>query len=364
MGDARRGRELFQSRNCVACHSVNGVGGSSAPDLALSVSRGFSPYQLAALLWNHAPRMWIALRTKGIALPELSEQDGADLFVYFYSARLFTASGDVGRGRALFRSRQCASCHGIERSLRDGIQPVSAWTSLDDPIVLAQRMWNHSSGMRREIEQKRLSYPTLSSQELTDILTYLRGQTGQKGSRGDFSPGSPESGRRLFAAKGCAGCHKGQRSIEDQPTRYTLTDLTVALWKHPFVTRTEPPALSYDEMRDLLGYVMAAQFLQEKGDFDRGRRVFQKKQCGRCHDDPASGAPPRSGMTGRMSSFGIMAAVTRHGPAMLERMRKARFSWPSITALEMADLTTYLHGLEFRQRPVPPILDRGGHGAK
>src|SRR5512138_1016800 len=116
-GDARRGRELFRSHQCIACHSANGEGGTSAPDLSGAVRRGFSPYQLAALLWNHAPRMWSALKSKGIVFPELSEQDGADLFVYFYSARFFDASGNAGRGEDLFRWKQCAFCHGIERPL-------------------------------------------------------------------------------------------------------------------------------------------------------------------------------------------------------------------------------------------------------
>jgi len=29
-GDARRGEQLFQSQQCVACHSVNGRGGTAA----------------------------------------------------------------------------------------------------------------------------------------------------------------------------------------------------------------------------------------------------------------------------------------------------------------------------------------------
>lgn len=66
VGDAQRGRALFRSCQCLVCHSVNGEGGRTAPDLAQAVPRGFSPYQLAALLWNHAPRMWDAFPSKGI----------------------------------------------------------------------------------------------------------------------------------------------------------------------------------------------------------------------------------------------------------------------------------------------------------
>ena len=32
-GDARRGEQLFQSEQCIQCHSLKGKGGTLAPDL-------------------------------------------------------------------------------------------------------------------------------------------------------------------------------------------------------------------------------------------------------------------------------------------------------------------------------------------
>src|SRR5512140_2402664 len=78
MGDARRGKALFRARNCIVCHSVDGEGGQIGPDLGKVVERGFSPYHLAGLLWNHTPPMWAAMEAKGISRPVLSEQDAAD----------------------------------------------------------------------------------------------------------------------------------------------------------------------------------------------------------------------------------------------------------------------------------------------
>ena len=43
MADSVRGERLFQTLSCVQCHSVNGVGGSSAPDLGRMVDRAFTP---------------------------------------------------------------------------------------------------------------------------------------------------------------------------------------------------------------------------------------------------------------------------------------------------------------------------------
>ena len=50
-GDARRGEELFRSQGCVQCHSVNGKGGTAAPDLAKRIDRNYTPTVMASLMW-------------------------------------------------------------------------------------------------------------------------------------------------------------------------------------------------------------------------------------------------------------------------------------------------------------------------
>ena len=42
-GDARRGEQLFNSQQCVQCHSLKGKGGTLAPDLARRVDRDYTP---------------------------------------------------------------------------------------------------------------------------------------------------------------------------------------------------------------------------------------------------------------------------------------------------------------------------------
>jgi mono/diheme cytochrome c family protein len=157
MGDASRGKELFRTQACVLCHSVNGEGGNEAPDLAQAVvQRGFSPYQLAAMLWDHAPAMWSLMAKKGIARPQLTEQDAADLFAFFFGARYFEKPGNVGRGRRVFNAKRCSACHGVEVPVRAGIKPVAQWQSLHDPIALAQQMWSHAVEMRSAHDQLKI----------------------------------------------------------------------------------------------------------------------------------------------------------------------------------------------------------------
>jgi len=349
-GDAERGRELVTTQNCLLCHSVNGQGGTSAPDLARPVVRGYSPYQLAAGLWNHLPRMSNAWQQRRLSWPALSEQDAADLFLYLYASRYFEAPGNVNRGRRVFRSKSCESCHGLTSPAREGIPPVVDWDSLENAIALAQGMLNHRAEMRRAMAESDTAYPTLSPQELTDVLVYLRSQVPQAGRPVEFSPGSSERGSEVLVSKGCLDCHRGSRSLEERPTRYSLTDLLSAMWNHPPQVSLVPNPISYDEMRDLMGYLLSTQFSEERGDSEQGRTIYARKGCGSCHDNPASGAPPRAGMAGRMNSLVMIQAVWEHGPGMLDRMQARNLNWPRIDSLEMADLIAYLHGNQLRRR--------------
>jgi cytochrome c551/c552 len=227
-----------------------------------------------------------------------------------------------------------------------------------DPIALAQQMWNHSREMIPALGRMEISYPRFSAQELTDLLAYLR-STQEPGRAGAFSPGSAESGAELLASKGCAGCHRGELALEARPTRYGLTDFAADMWNHPFRTLQNPAPLSYEEMRRLVGYLVSAQFFEERGDLEQGKKVFAKKHCGACHDDPASGAPGRPAMAGSITSFGMVAALWKHGPAMLSRMRLHKIYWPRFSGPEMADLAAYLYGYRLKQRG--PLVEPGPH---
>jgi mono/diheme cytochrome c family protein len=131
------------------------------------------------------------------------------------------------------------------------------------------------------------------------------------------------------------------------------------MWNHPSRASQNPAPLTYEEMRRLVGYLVSTQFYEERGDLRQGKKVFAGKRCGVCHDDPSSDAPARAAMAGRMTSFDMVAALWKHGPVMLDRMRLQKISWPRFTGSEMADLAAYLHGFALKQRR-PPI-DPAGH---
>jgi len=87
---------------------------------------------------EHAPRMWGAL-SKASTKVELSSQDSADLFAYFYAAATWTR-GRRRRGKRLFSAKRCIVCHSLEGTDAEGVKSGLQWESLADPIELSRLM--------------------------------------------------------------------------------------------------------------------------------------------------------------------------------------------------------------------------------
>jgi cytochrome c2 len=343
--DSERGAEMFESLACVRCHSLNGEGGKTAPDLGRLVDRSFTPATLAATMWNHAPTMWASMRANNIHAGDLDEQAAADLFAYFYSTRFFEPLGDAGRGKRVLE-RDCARCHGMKTSGEAGIPPVMEWKSVNTPFELIAAIWNHLPGMQAAAVKKRVALPVLSNQDLVDLLVYVRHLPRVRDSEARFETTSGADGPTLFQSKGCAGCHKAGSALAARIKGRTLSGIAAAMWNHGPAMRSAgaPPAhFEPDEMRELLSFLWARQFFIDAGDGVRGGRVFTAKGCADCHSNPASGAPPITPGAHEFSGAAMVSALWRHGPAMLESMRKRGTVWPRFNGREMSDLIAFLN---------------------
>ena len=349
IADSERGRQLFDTLSCVQCHSVNGKGGSGAPDLGRIVDRGFTPATLAATMWNHAPAMWAAMNKQGIQAGNLNGQAAADLFAYFYAARYFETPGDAARGKRAFNIRGCSNCHGLQQGLLPRIKPVSQWESLGDPVALTEAMWNHAPLMLAESQLKQQPWPTLTAQELTDILVYLRNLPFPPSKPASFQIGSSTEGEAVFRAKGCAGCHSSVSELSKSTRAKTLTEVAAAMWNHePMLAKADvtPAKFAPNEMRDLLGYLWSQQFFGDAGSASAGRRVFVSKKCASCHEDASHGAAskaPKLAVAGGFNGATMVSALWRHGPSMLNQMKNQGVAWPQFEGSQMADLIAYLN---------------------
>ncbi len=340
--DSARGAQLFETLSCVQCHSINGKGGMTGPDLGRRLDRNFTPATLAATMWNHAPTMWAAMRERNISPGDLNAQAAADLFAYFYSARFFEKPGDAARGKRLFESKHCSACHGLT-------QAKPQWESIGQPMALASAMWNHGATMREEFSKRHLKWAELTSQDLTDLLVYLRNlpQMRNATTRVQISVGA--EGEALFRSKGCEGCHTGRLALTGRLRGRTLTDIAAAMWNHQPRMAASPPQLTVAEMREIASYLWAAYFFEDAGDAAAGRRVFTAKRCAVCHEGTSSSAPKLAGRT--FSGVTMAAALWHHGPQMLDQMKGKNISWPRFEGAQMSNLIAFLNSDSGGRKP-------------
>jgi mono/diheme cytochrome c family protein len=291
---------------------------------------------MAALMWNHAPAMWSAMSAQGIARPNLSAQDSADLFAFFAASRYFDRTGEPSRGGQLLEARKCAGCHGPGGPGK----PVNQWTSVQDPVSLATAMWNHAAQMKTALDKKRAGWVPLTAQELSDIAHYVRSQPGMRRMPNEFLLTPPGGGAALFKDKGCGSCHIGKMALENRLSAATLTDVAAAMWNHAPRMQRDTPTLSAEEMRELVGYIWSGPFFSGAGNAARGERVFARRQCGTCHGAAGSGAPDLK--SPEASALTMVSGLFQHGPAMLDKLRQKNVAWPRFERNEMADLIAYL----------------------
>jgi len=87
MMNSARGRQLFASKGCVVCHSVNGVGGEDAPALdAGTMKAHMNPFDFAAKMWRGAEPMIEMQREELGGQIELSGEDLADIVAFAHDA--------------------------------------------------------------------------------------------------------------------------------------------------------------------------------------------------------------------------------------------------------------------------------------
>ncbi len=81
--DAARGRELFVTKKCIVCHSVNNVGGLDAPPLDAEAMPGLmNPFEFAARMWRGAGAMIYLQQEELGGQIELTGQELADIIAF------------------------------------------------------------------------------------------------------------------------------------------------------------------------------------------------------------------------------------------------------------------------------------------
>lgn len=83
--DAARGRALFVSKGCIACHAINEVGGTSAPPLDAEFAPGeVDPLDFVARMWRGAEAMIFMQQEELGEQVDFTGQELADIIAFVH----------------------------------------------------------------------------------------------------------------------------------------------------------------------------------------------------------------------------------------------------------------------------------------
>ncbi len=268
-GDAQRGRELFEQRQCVRCHQLGGHGGREGPRLD-ELSAYASSFFMAQALWNHGPEMTAKMAELRVGRPHLEGNDVADIVALIRGGAqpaapeiAYDQAGSPRAGKAVFQERGCIKCHAIAGAGGSVGPDLGKPRQTRRVSEMAGGLWNHGPTMWAKMKELGVPFPHITDREMTDLLAYLDFVQYMAGG------GDATRGGELFQTKSCAQCHAtgkqesgggpalGAAAVLDPPSRWAA-----AMWNHAPAMRqkfhdNQPawPRFDDDEMRDLVEFL-------------------------------------------------------------------------------------------------------------
>jgi cytochrome c2 len=361
--DPLAGSEVFESKGCVNCHAVNGIGGVSGPDLA-AIPRRRSFYELAANIWNHLPIMTEGMQTVGMSHPEMNAREAADLIGFLFTLDYFDVPGDVGVGKTLFSEKRCHVCHRIGDYGGEGGPELDHLGRYASPILVAASMWNHTVRMSEAMELRGVNRPSFDSREILDLIAYLESATAAPLEGPLYVlPGRAESGRVVFVEKRCNECHAVQGvggrvgpDLAGQGRQWGLTEFAAAMWnKAPAMeeaarrVQVHVHPVGAVEMADLVAYLYSVKYFAEPGDAERGAETLRDRGCLGCHSLRGVGGISASDFAqagGIDSPAAVFATLWNHSLFMGGAPDLQEGQLPTLSEEQLADITVFLQELQ------------------
>jgi len=364
------GSRLFTGKGCLRCHAVYGVGGVTGPDLGQGILKR-PLLEIAGVMWNHSPGMARVFEEQRATRPEFKPSEMASLLSFLYYLGSLDPPGDATMGARLFVEKQCQTCHWLGgKGGRHG-PALDKYSRYASPIYLTVGLWSHGKAMAGVMEALRIPRPTFERNDIPDLLAYIRSVGGEV-ERIYVQPGNPQHGQKLFSEKRCAQCHSvGNNSARVGPDlravlKGSLMRIAGAMWNHgpkmwaKMAQRgIEVPALTTEEMSDLISYLYFLQFVDSPGVAARGRRVYQEKRCGQCHALPGIGGtvgPDLAKVEKLKTPLEVVTEMWNHASTMQQKMLEESLEWPVFKGGEMADLMAYL--LSLRKGAAQPVTQK------
>ena len=349
-GDEAKGKKLFESVGCQACHTLNGKGGAHAPDLSRIANKVNADWLVT---WISNPHSYNS-KSKMPNL-RLDEEQASDLTAYLMQfgkkeiiPGLEAKLQDpvlIKHGETVIRRRGCFACHDIKGMENEGrIAPelssfgrkmIAELEFGDSHIPHTWENWAKTKlkkpdSFRTERVLDKMPNFHLAPDEIEALVVLLKGFNGSKVPENyrrilSEKEKTIEKGRRLITKFNCRGCHnvegkggdiqKYLKAKAQYPPPLDMGDYHVgerlkASWLFSFLRNPTPvrtwikvkmPTFSFTdkEVRDLTAYFEA---LSPSSGYEAGTNqskditVAQKgaemvgyMDCGRCHDDGQKG---------------------------------------------------------------------------
>lgn len=172
LGDASAGRDLFETKSCVQCHSL-GSPEESKIDLMAVAREQPRLSGLAVAMWNHRPAMAKAAQEKGVEMPAFEETEMSNLLAYLFEKGYFPVRGNAEQGKLVYETKGCASCH---ESGEGGAEPIHGTGAPFTAARLVSSVWRHGPKMKAQMNYQKKEWPVLSEQEVADLIEYLHTQ--------------------------------------------------------------------------------------------------------------------------------------------------------------------------------------------
>jgi mono/diheme cytochrome c family protein len=175
-------------------------------------------------------------------------------------------------------------------------------------------------------------------------------------------PGSPLEGSRLFAEKGCLGCHAVHgaggtagpdlgRGILNRP----LLEIAAVMWNHaPGMEhvfqekRVARPTFEPPQMASLLAFLYYLGSLDPPGDADKGALLFRQQGCQTCHAVGGRGGsvgPDLTGYSRYASPLFLTTGLWNRGRAMASAMEQRKITRPTFQGNDIPDLLAYIRSV-------------------
>ena len=234
-----------------------------------------SPLYVAQEIWNHGPVMLESMSRLGLSPPTFGETDLTNLSAYIRQQagpglqdRLLLTPGNPNKGRRIFASKGCSTCHGASARGGGGGPDLSRFPLRRSAEAIAGTMWNHSFAMNDAMRARGIDWPRFENSELADLVAFLYFL------RFFDRPGDASRGEEIFANRSCDVCHSpgGLQENQTPVVRPDLVGSTVAsspatlvaaMWNHAPVMRRAIlqkgkhwPELSGEDLRDLRSYLL------------------------------------------------------------------------------------------------------------